>query len=32
MNQVFQAIKDDPLAAMDDVLTQVEQWRTQPPR
>jgi hypothetical protein len=32
MNQVFQAIKDDPMAAMDDVLAQVEQWRTQPPR
>jgi hypothetical protein len=30
MSQVFQAIKDEPLAAMDDVLSQVEQWRTQP--
>jgi hypothetical protein len=29
MNQVFQAIKDEPLAAMDDVLSQVEQWRLQ---
>ena len=32
MNQFFQATKNDAWGAMEDVLAQVEQWRTQPPR
>jgi hypothetical protein len=32
VNQVFQATKNDPWDAMQDVLAQVEQWRSQPPR
>jgi len=32
VNQVFQATKTDPWDAMQDVLAQVEQWRSQPPR